>query len=81
MDYDEIMATRLSTLEARMSALEQRLAVVEKAGGKPPRRRKRELTPEERSAVRARLLAGQERKRQEREAALRAEGQGGKKES
>jgi len=79
MEYDEIMATRLSTLEARMSALEQRLAVVEKAGATAPKRRKKELTPEQRQAVRARLVAGQERKRQEREAALRAEG--GKKES
>ena len=51
-----------------MAALEQRLATFERGSTTTPKRRRRELTLEERQAVRARLLAGQERKRKEREA-------------
>jgi hypothetical protein len=75
MVYDEIMGTRLSTLEARMSALEQRLATIERTGPAVLKRRKKELTLEEKKAVRARLLAGQEKKRKAREAEIIAQAQ------
>lgn len=68
MEYDEIMSARLSVLETRMAALEQRLAALERGSTVTPKRRKRELTPEERAAVRARLVAGQEKARLRREA-------------
>jgi len=68
MEYDEITGARLSVLEARMAALEQRQAVLERGGTLNPKRLRRELTPEERQTIRARLVAGQERKRNEREA-------------
>jgi hypothetical protein len=73
MEYDEIMGARLSALEARIGALEQRQAALERGGTATPKRRKKELSPEERVAIRARLEAGKERKRQEREAEIKAE--------
>ena len=72
MEYDQIMNARVSVVEARMAALEQRLATLEQGSMATPKRQKRQLTPEERVAVRARLLAGQVAKR-EREAAAAAE--------
>ena len=69
MEYDEMMGARLSVLEARIAALEQQLFVLMQGSTAIQKRRKRDLTPEERSAIRARLVAGQERKRKEREAA------------
>ena len=69
MEHAEMTGGRLSVLEARMAALEQRQAALEQGGALTPKRRRRELTPEERQAIRTRLVAGQERKRQEREAA------------
>ena len=60
MEYNEIIDARFSALEARFSAIEHRLAVIERVSMGTPRRKKRELTPEERAAVRARLVKGQE---------------------
>ena len=68
MEYNEIIDARLSVIEARLSGIEQMVAALARGSTVTPKRRKRELTPEERVAVRARLLAGQERKRKEREA-------------
>lgn len=68
MEYDEIMGARLSVLETRIAALEQMVATLARGNTVTPRRRKRELTPEERAAVRARLVAGQEKARLRREA-------------
>jgi len=73
MEHDEIMGARLSAIEARLSGIEQRQAAMERDGMVTPKRRKRELTPEERQAVRARLLAGQEKARARREAEVQAE--------
>ncbi|MFC2024482.1 hypothetical protein ACFLTJ_02760 [Chloroflexota bacterium] len=73
-----IMEENNTIIEARLAFCEQRLAVMERTFGgiiKSTRRRKRELTPEEKKAVRARLIAGQERKRKEREAQIKAEAQ------
>ncbi len=72
MEYNEVMGARLTVLESRISAVEQQLfALME--GRAVPSRKKRELTPEERAAIRARLVAGQEKKRKEREAQMTAE--------
>lgn len=73
MEYDEVMGARLSAIEVRQSSIEQRLAILERGSMATPRRRKRELTPEERVAVRARLLAGQEKARLKREAEAKKE--------
>ena len=73
MEYDEIMGARLSAIEARLSGLEERQAALERGSVAIPRRKKRELTPEERVAVRARLLAGQERAKVRREAEAKAQ--------
>jgi len=68
MEYDEVMNARLSVLEARVAGLEQRLAIMERGGKVTPKRHRRELTPEERQAVRERLVKGQEAARARREA-------------
>jgi len=68
MEYNEIIDARLSTIEARLSGIEQMVAALARGSIVTPKRRKRELTPEERVAVRARLLAGQEAARARREA-------------
>ena len=51
-----------------MAGLEQRLAAMEQGSTVTPKRRKRELTLEERQAVRERLVKGQEAARARREA-------------
>jgi len=73
MEYDQIMNARVSVLEARMAALEQRLATFEQGSTTTKPKRRRDLSPEDRAAIRARLVAGQEKKRKEREAAAVAE--------
>ncbi|MFC1865786.1 hypothetical protein ACFLYB_03645 [Chloroflexota bacterium] len=73
MEYNEIIDARFSALEARFSAIEHRMAVIERAVLGTSKRKKRELTPEERVAVRARLLAGQEKARLKREAGAKKE--------
>jgi len=75
MEYDEITGARLSAIEARLSALEQRQSAQERSGTVILKRHKRELTLEERQAVRKRLVAGQEKARKAREAAAIAEAQ------
>ena len=67
------MGSRLSVLESRISAVEQQLFVLMQSSSAIQKRRKRDLTPEERTAIRARLVAGQDRKRKEREAQIAAE--------
>ncbi len=53
-------------LESRVTIVEQRIAVLEQLSKKIVRR-KNEYTDEERAAIRARLLAGQEAARKQRE--------------
>jgi hypothetical protein len=66
------MGSRLSVLESRIAAVEQQLFVLTRGGALTPRRKK-DLSPEQRAAIRARLVAGQEKKRKEREEQLAAE--------
>lgn len=66
---DQVMNLRIAALEARMASLEHRLAFLE--GGAPTpttKRRKKDLSLEERQQIRARLVAGQEKARARREA-------------
>ena len=68
MENSEIEA-RLSLVEVRVASVEARQAILEGHAGKVSKRKpKRELTPEEKKAIRERLVAGQEKKRKEREA-------------
>ena len=53
--------------------MEQQLFVLLQGGAALQKRQKRDLTPEERTAIRARLVLGQQKKRQEREAVMAAE--------
>lgn len=73
MEYNEIIDARLSTIEARLSGIEQMVAALARGSQVTPRRKKRELTPEERANVRARLVAGQEKARARREAEAKRE--------
>ena len=62
---------RTTILEARLSFCEQRIAALERyLGGivKAARKPRKQLTDEEKKAVRARLVAGQEKARLRREA-------------
>ena len=70
---DQITSMRIATLEARMASLEQRLATLEQGSTTAKPKKRRDLSPEDRAAIRARLVAGQERKRKEREAAAASE--------
>ena len=81
MEYDEIMGARLSVLESRVSALEQQLFVLMERGMAIQKRRKRDLTPEERATIRARLVAGQEAARARRETEAKKTTKNGKKEA
>jgi len=64
---DQITNIRLTAIEARLAAIEGKLSAIEQSTTTPKRRRK-ELSPEERAAIRARLVAGQEKARLRREA-------------
>lgn len=72
---------RLDQLEARLAFCEGRLRAIERFIGdairstRPPRR---ELTDEERKAIRARLVAGQEKARAKREAEAKKTPKNGK---
>ncbi len=68
MENDELMYARLSVQDARIASLESRLVILEQGGKIPLKRRRRELTPEERKAIRERLVKGQEAARARREA-------------
>jgi len=62
---------RLDQMEARLSFCEERLRAIERFIGdavRSTRPRKRQLTDEEKKAIRARLIAGQEKARARREA-------------
>lgn len=78
MEYNEIIDARLSTIEARLSGIEQMVAALARGSTVTPKRRKRELTPEERAAVRARLVAGQEKARLRRDAEAKAQAKAAK---
>jgi len=69
---DQIINLRLAAVEARMASLEQRLASLEQGSTAAKPRKKKDLSPEDRAAIRTRLLAGQQAKK-EREAAAAAE--------
>ena len=66
---DETTNIRLTAIETRLAAIESRLSAIEEAGTAKPRRRK-ELSPEERQAIRARLVEGKRKKAEAAEAAL-----------
>ena len=72
-EYDEDVEARLTALEGRVAFSEQRLAVLERGSRATPKRRRRELTPEEKKAVRERLVRGQEAARKRREAEAKAQ--------
>ena len=72
MELQDILIARVGALESRITALEMRVAAGE--GGPAPKvKRKKDLTLEQRQEIRKRLVAGQERKRKEREVAAAAE--------
>ncbi len=73
MENEEIIGSRLSVLESRIAALEQQLFVLTRGGTMTKRKPRRELTPEEKKAVRERLVAGQENARLKREAEAKKE--------
>ena len=72
-EYNEDMEARMMALEARISFNEERLAALERGGKVATKRRRRELTPEERKAIRDRLVKGQENARARREAEDKAQ--------
>jgi len=67
---DQTINIRLTAIEARMAAIEGRLA--EQGSTTAPKRRRKELSPEDRAAIRERLVAGQEKARARREAEAKA---------
>ena len=79
-EYNEDMETRLTALEGRIAFSEQRLSALERGGKVTPKRHRRELTPEERQAVRERLVKGQEAARARREAEAKTQAKTAKKE-
>lgn len=58
---DQTISIRLTAIEARLAAIEGRLAEQNTTIAK---RKRRELSPEEKSAIRQRLMAGKEAKRE-----------------
>ncbi|MFC1945098.1 hypothetical protein ACFLX5_06485 [Chloroflexota bacterium] len=77
-EYNEDMDARLTALEGRLAFSEQSLAALERrawpAVEAKPRRAKRELTAEQKADIRARLVAGQENARLKREAETKGAG-------
>jgi len=73
-EYNEDMEARLTAMEGRLAFSEHRLAALERGGKITPKRRRRELTPEERKLIRERLVTGQENARLKREAEAKATG-------
>ncbi len=81
MENQEV-ESRMTIMEARLAFCEQRLATLERSFGGiilSTRRRKRELTPEEKKNIRARLLEGQQKAREKREAEAEAQAKTNKK--
>jgi len=70
---DQITSMRIATLEARMASLEQRLATLEQGSTTAKPKKRKDLSPEQRAAIRARLVAGQEAARARRAIAMTAE--------
>ena len=68
---DETTNIRLTAIETRLAAIESRLSALEQSTTTKPRRRK-ELSPEERQAIRARLVEGKRKKAEAAEVALAA---------
>ncbi len=79
MEPNEIMGERLSVLESRVSVTEQQLHVLMQGGTGTKKRQKRELTPEQKRAIRERLVKGQEAARARREAEAKARTEKGEK--
>ena len=73
MEYAEMMGARLSVMESRILAIEQQLFVLMQGSTAIQKRRRRDLTPEDRAAIRARLVAGQEAARARKEAEAKAQ--------
>ncbi len=73
-EYNDDLEARLTAMEGRLVFSEQRLAALERGGEVNTKRRRRELTPEEKKAVRERLVAGQENARLKREAEAKTTG-------
>ncbi|MFC2045588.1 hypothetical protein ACFLUH_02805 [Chloroflexota bacterium] len=73
MENEEIIGSRLSVLETRIAAVEQQLFVLTRGGTITKRKPRRELTLEEKKAVRERMVAGQENARLKREAEAKKE--------
>ncbi len=67
-EYNEDLEARFTALEGRVAFSEQRLAALERGGKVTTKRRRRDLTPEERQSIRERLVKGQEAARTKREA-------------
>ena len=70
---DQITSMRTATLEARLASLEQRLATLEQGSTAAKPKKRKDLSPEDRAAIRARLVAGQEAARARRAVAMTAE--------
>lgn len=73
MENEEIIGSRLSVLESRIAALEQQLFILTRGGMMTKCKPRRELTPEEKKAIRERLVAGQENARLKRETEAKKE--------
>jgi len=80
-EYNEDTEARLMALESRIAFSEQRLAALERGGKLATKRKRRELTPEEREAIRERLVKGQEAARARREAEAKAQAKKVRKEA
>jgi len=84
-EYNEDVEARLTALEGRLAFSEQRLAALERrawpAVETRPKKAKRELTAEQKSEIRARLVAGQEEARLKREAEAKQAAKKEKKEA
>lgn len=80
---DQEQEARMTILEARIAFCEQRLSTMERTFGGiilSTRRRKRQLTDEEKKAVRERLMKGQEAARARKEAEAKTQAKPTKKE-
>lgn len=81
MEDDQIMSARLSVVEARLASIEQRLATMEQGSIAASKRRKKDLSPEDRQKIRERLVRGQEAARVRREAEAKKATKNEKKEA
>ena len=78
-EYNEDLEARMMVLEARIAFNEERLAALERGGKITPKRRRRELSPEEKQSIRERLVKGQEAARTKREAEAKIQAKTAKK--